>query len=918
MTDDGGALATYGFRRQFFATAEEILRLIAEDGENVAELAILIEPTRAQLHGAQVADDDVVDFAVEKSGDIVRRVQVKSTRTPSGMNPLRYSDATAIFKRMGSGAHEAVILTNKPLAKKLKDGCEPPIPPAHHGGAVYTVTASAITAGQSNPARLIVRDDRTADELKQSVIDLVRQIRRDNATGLGEQSAAMITSMLVDRMFEAAAELTPRRWTATEAIDLICTPDNQIAHARRAHDWGVPLIEVPRVISAVARTPTLGTLTDLFNESTATRNPKVVILWGTTGFGKSTIASDFCHLNRHLYEHVAWIDARTPELLNAVVKDRLIQMGIDIESCTDLGAAFRTELGRIGGPWVVVFDGALRRQDIEPYLPTSGNGFVVITTTNSTGWWHTAREIPVGSFTDEEAVACFEAYAKIEPGTHTAVISDIVTRLGHVPLAIAMAASYFRNAADDIALLSTRYFEDLAALDDDASKPDDFDKTAFAAIRFAVKQLGSKTYGSEALQRETQLLVYHSAFFAPELIPVNLLLQTVQGPFVDVDLTSPPRPHEADQHLRNRILTNIRTQTIARRRLYVDGSGTPSPASDTINIHPLVHRILRTIHLQAAPYDSMIMNLLGMFMGHLYGWLIALRPSGQFFAVEQLLIHAQWLLDFVDETITIPDDANQHDVYTFRVATFYLRYEVANCYSSRGEYDRGATLLERALNDFADVDATPHPLGAAAKAAADAIADIEIGGLGEQRALPFARLAIQMLNKMEQLTDQPRRGDAIVQLAAQAAQAINRFGTPQARTLAEQLSEIAQRQRLSRPPDFQRINEIHYALRDGRYEQALTLTRRLRTENPNAYRDIMFDNFETIANLHLNRFDAATGSLQRILDAANETHHMRPQIELAAEEISTALEATRSAWAGRSRRLAEQERQLIALRSTRT
>ena len=98
-------------------------------------------------------------------------------------------------------------------------------------------------------------------------------------------------SILLDRMFEAAADLTPRRWTATEIIDLIYMPENQIAHARREHDWGVPLIEVPRLASAVARTPTLAYLADLFNESAAGRNPTVAILSGTTGFGKSTIAA---------------------------------------------------------------------------------------------------------------------------------------------------------------------------------------------------------------------------------------------------------------------------------------------------------------------------------------------------------------------------------------------------------------------------------------------------------------------------------------------------------------------------------------------------------------------------------------------------------------------------------------------------
>jgi hypothetical protein len=75
MTSDGGAIATFGFRRQFLATAEEILRVILENGDNVTDLAVVIEPTRAELEGTDVADDDIVDFAIEKAGEIFRRVQ---------------------------------------------------------------------------------------------------------------------------------------------------------------------------------------------------------------------------------------------------------------------------------------------------------------------------------------------------------------------------------------------------------------------------------------------------------------------------------------------------------------------------------------------------------------------------------------------------------------------------------------------------------------------------------------------------------------------------------------------------------------------------------------------------------------------------------------------------------------------------
>ena len=138
MTIDGGAVAAYGFRRQYLVAAEEILRIVNERVDDLGGLTLVIEPTRADLGTASDADDDIVDFAIEVGGTVVRRVQVKSSKTPSGMNPLRYSDASSIFRRMGTNAGEAVILTNKPLAKKLVQACGPPIRRYDEAGASRT------------------------------------------------------------------------------------------------------------------------------------------------------------------------------------------------------------------------------------------------------------------------------------------------------------------------------------------------------------------------------------------------------------------------------------------------------------------------------------------------------------------------------------------------------------------------------------------------------------------------------------------------------------------------------------------------------------------------------------------------------------------------------------------------------------
>jgi len=141
-------------------------------------------------------------------------------------------------------------------------------------------------------------------------------------------------------------------------------------------------------------------------------------------------------------------------------------------------------------------------------------------------------------------------------------------------------------------------------------------------------------------------------------------------------------PEIADQHRRNTVLVNLRTQTFVRRRSYTDSTGALNPASDTINIHPLVHEILRTIHRQLAPPDRFV-GLLVVLMGCAYGWIVTLRREGAFFPVEQLLVHGEWILALAG-TVTEPpaqDAGQRQQIYVYRCAKMYLRCEIANCYA---------------------------------------------------------------------------------------------------------------------------------------------------------------------------------------------------------------------------------------------
>ncbi|MFE6920600.1 ATP-binding protein [Nocardia sp. NPDC057663] len=897
MTSDGGAVAAFGFRFQYLVTVEEFLRTVTGSSDDPGSLVLIVEPRRHDIGVGN--DDDVVDFAIERNGRVERHVQVKSSVVPSESNTLGYADVEKIFARMGSEGEEAAVLTNRPLAPKLVGACGNPSRSAE-GSVAYLVTAAELTQGESSPRRMVMRDDRGAAAIKGSILALIRGIRRDRALGQGETSAGLLAALLMDAVFDSAADLAARRISGADINDLLCIPDAQVAHVLRRFDWGVPLLEVPRLVSPVARTAELMELTALFTESVASRNPRAVVLTGVTGFGKSTIAADFCHLNRHFYEHVCWIDCRTQGLVEAKAKSILVDLGVDEEAIGDVPTAFRSEMARLGGPFVLVFDGAITRQQIEPYIPSSGCGFVIVTSTNSIGWWSAATQLQIDAFTEEEAVACFEAFAQFESDTHTPAIIEIVERLGRVPLATAMAASYFRNADEDVSQLSRQYFARLDSLSEATAVPEGYDKTAFAAIRFAVAQLGLDS--SPERRSETRALIYHAAFMAPELIPVNLLLQTVSET-TTVNLLDPPKPQIADQARRNGVLTNLRTQSIAKRRHYADSSTVVNPASDTISIHPLVHEILREIHRRSAP-DEYVVDLLALLMTCTMGWIAALRSKGQFFALEQLMVHARWILELVS-AVQLTSVIDPSRVYVFRCARLFLRYEIATTHASRGHYDNSVNEIELALDEVSDLTLSHGAQFLAATAACAALADNVLGNLGQQRCAMWADRALAELIKFDAVGG-PNRGDQLVRLAIQAAQSIEQSNIESKQDLIDKFGEIACRQSISAVPDAVQIESLQELVVRGEFAAVLELVQRMRGSEPSADEQVMYDHFDAIAYLHLGRFSDAEQAIDRILQLAGRWSYLHTSLRLASKAIDRALRQTRPEWHARSARLQTQ------------
>ena len=860
----GGRAAGFGLRYQYLATAEQILSYLLDHAADAAAITLIVEPTPSDMAGSSGDEDtEVIDYTINIVARAMERTQVKSSRDPSSDHPVGVAAATEIFTRMGSAAADSGprrILTNRPLSQQLREHCGAPISSTGHT-STYEMTAADGLHG------LITHDNRSVEEVKEALLQRIQQLRADRALGPGLRSAGLLMPKLVDKIADAAAGMSSNTISGTDILQLLYTPDHELSHAMRRQDWGTPWLEVPRLVSAVPRVEKLGELTEVFNTSVTGRTPTVVILRGVTGFGKSTIAADFCHLNRHLYEHVMWIDSRQEPLIEAKVKDILAQMGITVEPDSDVSALFRTALGTIGGPFVLVFDGAADRTQIERFVPSSGSGLTIVTTPDTTTWWAGAHPIPVDGFSLDDAVRCFARYAGVEEDQHRGAIEDIVNRLQHVPLAIAMAGLYFHDSGQDVTNLSAAYLDDLDALDVRANIPEGFDHTAFAAVQLAVTRLAEARTGTDQDRRHAQELIHRSALLAPELIPFNLTLQALAGVDHD-DPTSPPRPTVADPRTRDVIMATLQTQTIARRRQYIDSAGIQNPASDTLNIHPLVHEILQTIQLRvdAATLIGPLTDLIAC----VYGWLDEMRHQGHFFPVDQLLVHSDALLHIVD-SLDVSNTA-EHDQQRYLCAHVLLRSEAANAYSSRGQYGRSIAMTERALRDIGGVELSPRARALIAHAAAAAVTDVHLGGLGIERALPLARRLVDELQILETAAA-PEAGEWTYLSADLGARALMTFVSAQAHDTIHELYAIASRQ--PRRPSLtgaleQTIADIKASRLDAAVHKVTTAA--ARPEAQTTADQATLRQLGATALLHLHRFNEAADNIQYILDTDPYPH----------------------------------------------
>jgi hypothetical protein len=237
---------------------------------------------------------------------------------------------------------------------------------------------------------------------------------------------------------------------------------------------------------------------------------------GLGGVGKTQLAAEYAHRHRNDYAVVWWVRSEEPTTLAsdyAALAEplRLPEWGATEQDL--IVAAVRGWLEAHDG-WLLVFDNAEEIEPVEPYLPQSEMGHVIITSRNQR-WADVAQSLPVLTLPIEQAIDFLVQRTGQDDREAARALAE---ELGCLPLALEQAGAYIARVKLSFGEYLTRFHEHHRELLDRPGPPHDYPATV--ATTWEVSLQAAKAECAASVD-----LLNLCAFFAPDDIPLAVIVE---------------------------------------------------------------------------------------------------------------------------------------------------------------------------------------------------------------------------------------------------------------------------------------------------------------------------------------------------------------------------------------------------------
>ncbi|MFC5147044.1 NB-ARC domain-containing protein [Streptomyces aureoversilis] len=665
-------------------------------------------------------------------------------------------------------------------------------------------------------ARISV-DSRERYQLRNQLRERMRRLRNEHRDGLGHASAGRLTNYLAFEIHRRASGEFHGVFTLTQFRDDLLTPGRHLAYELGEFDWGIMVSAVPAP-PGIPRPDLIDHIRTALTGGDRARAVSICAVLGPSGIGKTSIAASYAHDRADAYDHIFWVNGESSASLRASfqsIHDWLVSRGIEGADAdgSRLRDRVRTLLGASARPWLMIIDNVIDRRLVQPWMPSSGRGHILITSTNQVSWATHSARVAVQVMTPDQATALIQMRLGEQEGWDARserTAAALAERLEYWPLAMELACGYLAGCEFGLSEADA-YLEQIRdlALNDRYSIPHGYPETLVGTIRLALQRLMNKQELQPASDGAAYAL-FPAAYFASRQIPIWLLYfatlmssedaaraglrhPAVLGPSATVPFTA----HEMHRALRTESLAQ-RDEPLCTLPQEQWSAAHCEGVDDTISVNEIVQHVIRTL----AESGNEVPAILSQAAFHAQGWLAAFIEANDEKHLLAVLPHVQ----------NLANHARRLGIATDMLAVLWGN--LAGAYVLLGELDEAREALE---SELAHILARKEPTPLLELKTRAQLADV-LRNVGEELAVWLKQL-YHARDLAGQLVDSwPEDVSLVVSncLTILGGHAGRGVADPAIQALADDLESLQERVPGTRHTQVQReIRQINLALSNG-------------------------------------------------------------------------------------------------------